>query len=150
MRWIGIPRPVSRMAMACSLAALAAACGGDDGGGTGPGNDLAGNYQLVGADGDAVPAVVNSQVCGPSQILGGGLTIRADGRWEMRFDYQDEEGPDYVGDHGQYQRAGDDLLFTSEAWGDQFEGELDEGLVWIAYDFCNDNLGAELELVWSR
>ena len=152
MRWIGIPRRWRRLA-AGSLVALAAACGGGDGdGGTGPGagGDLAGSYQLVGANDAPVPTVVTSNVCSPAQIQGGSMRLGTDGRFELRFDWQDESGQQYTGDHGRYQQAGDELHFVSEAWDDEFEGEVDDGLVWIYYDFCADNQGEDLDLAWAR
>jgi hypothetical protein len=132
------------------LVALAAACGGGDGA-TGPGGGgLAGNYALVGANDEAVPTVVTSEVCSPAQILSGEMSMSPDGRWEMRFDWRDEDGQQWTGDHGRFQQAGDQLEFVSEAWGDRFEGEVDGGLVWFYYDFCNDNQGEDLDLAWSR
>ncbi|HEY8258313.1 MAG TPA: hypothetical protein VIG08_11725 [Gemmatimonadales bacterium] len=151
MRWLGTTRQWQWILP--SLVVLAAACGGSDGG-TGPGgggnDNLAGTYQLVGANDEPVPAVITSPICSPTQITNGTLTLGADGRWEMQFNWQGENGQDWSGDHGSYQARNGDLLFTSEAWGDQFEGEVDGGLVWLTWDFCNDNLGADLDLAFSR
>jgi hypothetical protein len=145
MRWLGLSWSVS-------LVCLAAACGGD--GATGPGGGggggVAGTYELVGANGSGLPALVRSQACGDSQMLDGNLRLTADGRFEMRFDRLEETGPDWTGDNGTYQQADDELRFSSEAWGDQFEGEIDDGVLILYYDLCNDGLGAELELAFSR
>ena len=144
MRYFGIPL--------WTVLVLAAACGGD--GGTGPGGGgggVAGSYGLVGANDEAVPAVVLSNVCPPVQITNGTLQLSGDGQFQMRFDYRDENGqPDWTGDHGTYEHQGGDLLFASEAWGDQFEGEIDDGVLYLWYDFCADGQGAELELAFTR
>jgi hypothetical protein len=147
MRWLGL---TGKLALVC----LAAACGGGDGNGPagpGGGDGAAGSYQLVGANGSALPAVVHSAACGPSQMLHGNLRLSADGRFEMRFDWIEQNGePDWTGDHGRYAQAGEDLWFSSEAWGDQFEGEIAGGVLYLYYDLCSDGLGAELELAFAR
>ena len=155
MRWLGIPRRWRPMATAWSLVFLAAACGGGKDGGTGPngpgGGELAGDYLLVGANDAAVPATVESNGCSPIQILSGGMTLGADGRWQMQFNWQNTNGePKFTGDHGRYRLADVQLAFTSEAWGDQFEGEVDGGVVWLYYDFCGDTPGEDLDLAFSR
>lgn len=112
---------------------------------------LAGTYQLVGADGGRVPALVTSDICSPTHILQGNLRLGADGWYEMRFDWQNVGGaPDWTGDRGRYQHAGGDLLFSSEAWGDQFEGEIDDGVVYLYFDFCGDGRAGDLELAFVR
>ena len=145
MRWLGI-------SWRCSLVCLAAACGGGSDGGTGPGGDnLTGTYQLVGADGAAVPTVVLSDVCDPTQIQSGSLRLTGDGGFEMRFDWQEQGSPpEWTGDHGRYRYDDGDLLFSSEAWGDQFEGEIDDGLLYLYYDFCSDGRPADLSLAFAR
>ena len=143
----------SRLMAACvSLACLAAACGGGkDGGVTGPGGGaIAGDYLLVGAGGNAVPTVVNSPVCGANEIDNGGLTLGADGSYEMQFNWQDENGANYSADHGRYRVQGNQIQFSSEAWGDQFQGRVAGGLVDLTWDFCADNQGPELELTFSN
>ena len=143
MRYFGIPL--------WTLVCLAAACGGGDGG-TGPGGGgVTGSYDLVGANDEPVPAVVLSNVCSPVQITNGQLQLTGDGQFQMRFDYREENGQaDWTGDHGSYHRAGDDLLFESEAWGDTFEGEIDDGVVYLWYDFCADGEAGDLELAFTR
>ena len=145
----------SRLTAACvSLVCLAAACGGGKGGPTGPGGggngEVAGDYLLVGAGGDAVPAVVNSPVCGQNEIDNGGLTLGADGSYQMRFNWQDENGPNNAADHGRYRLQVNQLQFTSEAWDDEFEGQVAGGLLDLTWDFCFDNQGPELELTFTN
>src|SRR5262249_37223736 len=143
MRWLGI----------LSLTCLAAACGGGGDGGTGPnggGQQVVGTYQLVGANETAVPTVVMSPVCTPTQITNGVLNLEADGTFQMKFNYVKEDGADYAGNHGRYKVTDDGLVFSSEDWGDQFEGGIDDGVLWIQWDFCSDNMGAELELDFQR
>jgi hypothetical protein len=84
-------------------------------------------------------------------VLHGNLRLSADGRFEMRFDRIEQNGqPDWTGDHGSWQQAGDELRFASEAWGDEFEGEFWDGVLYLDYDLCSDGLGAELELAFAR
>ena len=156
MRWFG---GRSRLVAACaSLVCLAAACGGGKDGPAGPGGDgngggngaVAGDYLLVGAAGNAVPTIVNSPVCGQNEIENGGLTLDQDGTYQLQFNWQDENGASYSADHGRYQVQGARLEFTSEAWGDQFEGQVAGGLIQLTWDFCNDNQGPELELTFSN
>ncbi len=141
------------MAAWMSLACLTAACGGGKDGPTGPGGgggDFAGDYLLVGANDDALPAVVTSNGCSAIQIVNGGLTLSADGQFQMQFNWQDVNGEaQFSGDHGRYRQEGDGLVFTSEAWGDQFEGGVDDGLLSVSWDFCGDTPGAELDLAFS-
>ena len=56
--------------------------------------------------GNAVPTVVNSEVCGANEIDNGGLTLGGDGSYERRFDWQDENGPNCSADHGRYRVQG--------------------------------------------
>ena len=145
----------SRLMAACvSLVCLAAACGGGKDGPTGPGGggngQVAGDYLLVGAGGNAVPAVINSPVCGQNEIDNGGLTLGADGSYQMQFNWRDEHGPNYSSDHGRYQVQGNRLQFSSEAWGDQFEGQVGGGLLELTWDFCADNQGPELQLTFTN
>ena len=154
MRWLGVPRYRRPMAAWWSLVCLVAACGGGKDGNTGPsggGGQLAGDYLLVGANNDAVPAVVESNGCSPVQILNGGMTMGADGSWQMQFNWQDGNGAQkFTGDHGHYRLTNTQLQFTSDAWGDQFEGEVDGGTVWLYYDFCADTPGEDLDLAFSQ
>lgn len=159
MQWFGMPRRSRLVAAWVSLACLAAACGGGkDGGPIGPGGggggggngEVAGDYLLVGAGGNAVPTVVDSPVCGPNEIQSGGLTLDADGTYQLQFNYQDEGGADYAADHGRYRLQGTRLHFTSEAWGDEFDGQAAGALVELTWDFCSDNMGPELQLTFAN
>ena len=142
-------RPI---AAAWSVMCLMAACGGGGDGGTGPGGgDLAGDYRLISANDGALPATFTAQNCDPAQFTGGSLTLNTDGTFEMDVSYIDDEG-NATGfpDHGHYQRHGDQLMFSSEEWGDQFEGEVDGGLVWTYYDFCEHAPGPDLDLAFAQ
>lgn len=134
--------------------ALVAACGGDSGtgpNGGGGGSAIAGDYYLVKANDEDLPATFTSDVCPPAQFTGGGIRLGADGTFQMAISFVNNEGAqDGFQDHGRYRRQGDQLQFTSESWGDSFEGELDGGLVWADYDFCNDNQGADLWLGFGQ
>ena len=41
-------------------------------------------------------------------------------------------------DRGAFQRDGAELHFESAAYGDRFEGEVHDGIVWLYYDWCAD------------
>jgi hypothetical protein len=140
------------MAAWVSLGCLVAACGGGkDATGPGSGNGaLAGDYLLVGAGGNAVPAVVNLEVCGANEIDSGGLTLDPSGSYEMRFNWQDENGANYSADHGRYRVQGARIEFSSEAWGDEFEGQAAGGLLELTWDFCNDDQGPDLRLTFTN
>ena len=149
------PRKGRLIATATLLSmALIAACGGDSGtgpNGGGGGGAIAGDYYLVKANDEDLPATFTSDVCPPAQFTGGGIRLGADGSYQMAIAYVNNEGAqDGFQDHGHYRRQGDQLQFTSEAWGDSFQGELDGGLVWADYDFCNDNQGADLWLGFGQ
>lgn len=151
MSWHEIGRKWRPVAGWWTVVALAAACGGGSDGGTGPGNQLLGSYQLVGANDDPVPVVVTSDACAPVPILGGGMALRGDGTWEMTLNWRDATNTARVlQDHGRFQQADDQLAFRSEAYGDQFEGEVDDGVVWFYYDFCVLSPGEDLDLAFTR
>jgi len=67
----------------------------------------------------------------------------------MRFNWQDENGPNYSADHGRYRVQGSRIQSSSEAWGDRFEGQAAGGLLELTWDFCNDNQGPELRLTFT-
>jgi len=143
-----------RMAAWVSLACLAAACGGGKDGPTGPGGGgngaVAGDYVLIGAGGNVVPTVINNPVCGQTEIQDGTMTLGADGTYQMRFNWQDENGSNDAADHGTYRLHGSQLHFTSEAWDDEFDGQVAGGLLDLKWDFCFDNQGPELELTFTN
>src|SRR6478609_2571629 len=119
------PRKGRLIATATLLSmALIAACGGS--GGTGPnggggGGAIAGDYYLVKANDEDLPATFTSDVCPPAQFTGGGIRLGADGTYQMAIAYVNNEGAqDGFQDHGHYRRQGDQLQFTSESWGDSF------------------------------
>jgi hypothetical protein len=139
-----------RLASACCVAGLVAACGG---GGTGPaggaggGGGLDGDYQLIGANNQTVPTTVTWNLCAPALFTGGSLTLNANGTFEMSVSYTNDQGAaDGFEDYGRYQQNGAQVRFTSEAWGDEFEAEFNGAVMITHYDFCYQNDGAELEL----
>jgi len=144
------------MAAWWSLVCLAAACGGGkDGGSTGPGGgdvgQVAGDYLLDGANDEALPATVQTNECSPVQILNGGITLSHDGSFQMQFNWRDTNGESkFTGDHGHYRADGDQIEFSSDAWGDSFEGEVDDGVLWVDYEFCTDTPGTDLELAFVQ
>jgi hypothetical protein len=143
-----------RVAAAGVIVCLVAACGGDSGG-TGPGGggggggdkEVAGDFMLIGANNQAVPTTVTSTICGPARFTNGDLTLYTNGTFEMDVRYTNDQGAaDGFQDHGRYQENGTQFVFTSEAWGDQFDAEFNGAVMITHYDFCSDNQGAELEL----
>ena len=139
-----------RIAAAGFAACLMAACGGSGGtgpGGGGGGGGLDGDYQLIGANNQTLPTAVMSNICAPALFTGGTLTLNADGSFEMNVSYTNDQGaPDGFQDHGRYQQHGAQVLFSSDAWGDQFQADFNGAVMITHYDFCSDNQGAELEL----
>ena len=108
---------------------------------------LEGDYQLIGANNETLPTTVTSNICAPALFTNGSLTLNANGTFEMAVSYSNDHGaPDGFQDHGRYQQNGAEVLFTSEAWGDQFQAEFNGAVMITHYDFCSDNQGAELEL----
>ena len=111
------------------------------------GRGLEGDYQLIGANNETLPTTVTSNICAPALFTNGSLTLNANGTFEMAVSYSNDHGaPDGFQDHGRYQQNGAEVLFTSEAWGDQFQAEFNGAVMITHYDFCSDNQGAELEL----
>ena len=142
-----------RIAAAGFVMCFVAACGGGGSGGTGPGGgggdggDVEADFQLIGANNQSVPTTVTSNVCAPALFTDGSLTLYANGTFEMDVSYTNDHGaPDGFQDHGRYQQNGANFVFTSEAWGDQFQAEFNGAVMITHYDFCSDNQGAELEL----
>jgi hypothetical protein len=143
-----------RVAAALSGLCLAAACGGGSGG-TGPGGvgggggdeEVAGDFMLIGANNQAVPTTVTSNICGPARFTNGSPTLYTNGTFEMGVSYTNDQGAaDGFQDHGRYQENGTQFLFSSEAWGDEFQADFNGAVMITHYDFCSDNQGAELEL----
>ncbi len=76
----------------------------------------------------------------------GSLTLDGDS-FEMRIETDDED-QNWLGDHGSFERDGNDLHFWSEAWGDEFEGEVEGSLVVLYYDYCANGV-ADVDLVFE-
>ncbi len=126
-----------------------AADGGDSGTGPGGGGGgLAGTYELVGINNAPVPAVVQMEGCTPSRFLAGSLTL-GDGGWSFDIMAEDETGTNSLRDEGEFQREGNELSFDSARYGDRFEGELEDGLVVLYYDFCS-NGEHDIDFVFER
>ncbi len=148
MRWLELQRMWRTLPVAGLL--LAGACGGGDGG-TGPGgNGLSGTYELVGINEDGVPEQEQVENCLPALFTSGSMVMDEDGNFELSILYQDESGQDGFQDHGRFRRQGDtDLSFDSEAWGDQFDGEVEGDLVVLYYDFCANGV-ADIDFVFEK
>jgi hypothetical protein len=152
MRWFELQRIRRALPVAAGLFLVAACGGNDNGGGLGPGNGggLAGNYELVGINEDAIPEEEQMEDCAPTLFTGGSMTMDGDGNFELSVEYQQFEGPDGWQDHGTFERHEDGgLSFDSEAWGDHFEGEVDGDLVVLYYDFCTNGVH-DIDLVFER
>jgi hypothetical protein len=129
---------------------LAGACGGD-GGATGPGGggSLTGTYFLVGVNDEAVPAVAQMERCTPSAFTAGSLIVDAEGNWRFGIELEDETGRHVLEDNGRLRRDGDELAFSSARYGDRFEGETEEDLIVLYYDFCA-NGEHDVDFVFER
>ena len=137
-------RVMRLMAVAAALALNlpAGACGGEDGdGGTGPGGGggLSGDCTLEWVNEGGLPED-EPMSWGTAGFRGGSLHLSGDGAWEMKIDYEDLEQGEALTlhDQGDYDRDGSDLLFTSAAYNDEFEGEVDGDAVALVYDFDGD------------
>jgi hypothetical protein len=129
----------------CSTLVLTG-CGGSDGG-TGPGAGLGGQYELVGINEDGLPESEVIEDCDETLFHAGTLSMNG-GNWEMRVDWEDGNGESWTGDHGSFERDGNTLYFQSQAWGDDFEGEVEGSLVVLYYDFCTNGV-ADVDLVFE-
>jgi hypothetical protein len=133
------------------LVAALAACGG--GGGTGPNGDfgqIAGDYNLVMVDSVAAPVTILFDHCDQVRFRTGGMRLGEDGTWEIVLRLDDANGNQLdMEDHGQFARAGNRLSFKSDAFGDQFKGELDATLVHLYYDWCGEG-HADVDLTFTN
>lgn len=132
------------------LALLAAACGGGDHNPTGPGGGLAGTWTLVGINEDGLPESEDYNF-GTANFQGGTLRLSQDGQWEMtiNYDHLEQNESRQLEDYGQYGRNDEDLSFASEAYGDHIEGGVDDGYVYMIYDFDGDG-AYETEFTFER
>jgi hypothetical protein len=132
------------------LTLLAGACGGGDHNPTGPGGGLSGTYTLVGINEDGLPEDEPYNF-GTASFTGGSLRLGQDGQWEMTifYDHLEQDQSLQLEDYGQYGRQGDDLSFSSEAYGDRIDGGVDDGDVYLVYDFDGDGQ-YETEFTFER
>ena len=132
------------------LTLLAGACGGGDHNPTGPGGGLSGTYTLVGINEDGLPEDEPYNF-GTASFTGGSLRLSQDGQWEMTifYDHLEQDQSLQLEDYGQYGRQGDDLSFSSEAFGDRIDGGVDGGDVYLVYDFDGDGQ-YETEFTFER
>ena len=130
MRWISTTA-------ALGLALLTAACGGGDSGG--PSGGLAGDWQLVRVNEDGLPE--NEEYpWGTAGFTDGGLSLCADGCWEMWIEYDKVElGETWVlEDNGGFEVNGNQMLFSSEHYGDEFTAVRNGNSITLTYDFDGD------------
>jgi hypothetical protein len=134
------------------LTLLAGACGGGDHNPTGPGGagGLVGTWTLVGINEDGLPESEDYNF-GTADFQSGSLRLSQDGQWEMKifYDHVEQNQSLQLEDYGQYGRDEEDLSFASEAYGDHIEGGLDEGYVYMIYDFDGDGV-SETEFTFER
>jgi hypothetical protein len=79
------------------------------------------------------------------------LRLSQDGQWEMtiNYDHLEQNESRQLEDYGQYGRNDEDLSFASEAYGDHIEGGMDDGYVYMIYDFDGDG-AYETEFTFER
>ena len=132
------------------LTLLAAACGGRDHHPTGPGGGLTGTWTLVGLNEDGLPESEPYNF-GTADFQSGTLRLSQDGQWEMtiNYDHLEQNESRQLEDYGQYGREDEDLSFASEAYGDHIEGGVDDGYVYMIYDFDGDG-AYETEFTFER
>ncbi len=132
------------------LTLLAAACGGGDHNPTRPGGGLTGTWTLVGINEDGLPESEPYNF-GTADFQSGTLRLSQDGQWEMtiNYDHLEQNESRQLEDYGQYGREDADLSFASEAYGDHIEGGVDDGYVYMIYDFDGDG-AYETEFTFER
>jgi len=132
------------------LTLLAAACGGGDHNPTGPAGGLTGTWTLVGINEDGLPES-EPYTFGTADFQSGTLRLSQDGQWEMtiNYDHLEQNESRQLEDYGQYGRDDEDLSFASEAYGDHIEGGVDDGYVYMIYDFDGDG-AYETEFTFER
>ncbi len=134
------------------LILLAGACGGGDHNPTGPGGagGLTGTWTLVGINEDGLPESEDYNF-GTADFQSGSLRLSQDGQWEMKifYDHVEQNQSLQLDDYGQYDRDNEALSFASEAYGDHIEGGLDDGFVYMIYDFDGDG-EYETEFTFER
>ena len=135
-------------AMALCSTVVLTGCGGSDGNtGPGGGGGIGGQYDLVGINEDGLPESEVLEECSETVFYSGSLSMDGN-HWEMRVDWEDDDGENWTGDNGSFERDGNDLYFRSEAWGGGFEGEVEGSLVVLYYDFCSNGV-ADVDLVFE-
>jgi hypothetical protein len=70
-----------------------------------------------------------------------GLQLNPDHTWSLTLQYSDDKNDASLDDHGTYTQvdgSATDLLFQSNAYGDQFKGVAQDGKIAILYDFDGD------------
>ena len=132
------------------LTLLAAACGGGDGNPHRFGGGLTGTWTLVGINEDGLPESEPYNF-GTADFQSGTLRLSQDGQWEMtiNYDHLEQNESRQLEDYGQYGRDDEDLSFASEAYGDRIEGGMDDGYVYMIYDFDGDG-AYETEFTFER
>ena len=132
------------------LTLLAAACGGGDHNPTGPGSGLTGTWTLVGINEDGLPESEPYNF-GTADFQSGTLRLSQDGQWEMtiNYDHLEQNESRQLEDYGKYDSHDEDLSFASEAYGDHIEGGMDDGYVYMIYDFDGDG-AYETEFTFER
>jgi len=151
MHWYRIRRDLRTLACALTLS-LAAGCGGghdpvgpgggggNDGGGNGGGHQsIVGDYQLANYCGRvSLPIELQIETCPAVTFTGGELTIYDDDTWDLTLDYTSPGGADYLEDEGSLTQTGTALSFTSDDYGDSFQGSVtaDNRVVKFDYDWC--------------
>jgi len=131
----------------CSTLVLTGCGGSDKNTGPGGGGGLGGQFELVGINEDGLPESEVIEDCSETVFYSGSLTLDGNS-FEMRIELDDDDAEDWLGDHGTFERDGNDLYFSSEAWGDEFEGEVEGSLVVLYYDYCA-NGEADVDFVFE-
>jgi len=107
-------------------------------------------WTLVGINEDGLPESEDYNF-GTADFQSGSLRLSQDGQWEMKifYDHVEQNQSLQLDDYGQYGRDNQDLSFASEAYGDHIEGGLDDGFVYMIYDFDGDG-EYETEFTFER
>lgn len=112
-----LARPLLALALAATLASVAA-CGSDNNGGTGP-IDVAGSYQLTTVNGSTLPYTIPNTPEHTIIITGATGTLGADHSYTISATGTEDGGNpgEVVADNGTYSVSGSTVTFTSTPFG---------------------------------
>jgi hypothetical protein len=143
-----------RRALAIGSLLLATACEGHTDPTTpgGDGNDnegVIGEYALASIGKVALGNELQIETCIPVRFTGGDMNVYENGAWDFTVTITSRNGTTKFRDWGSYEQAGSALWFSSDEYGDSFEGTFDGAAAKLDYDFC-PNGETDIQLVFEK